>query len=362
MDAMSTRAVVCKPAVVLPDNVFTREMLKDTARKVLEGHPHLPRVLRIIENTGIETRHLVRPIEETVTPSGFGTRNDVFIAESKRLGERAAQEALDNAGLAAGDIDLIITTSCTGVMIPSLDAHLVATMDFSPRTRRLPITELGCAAGTVAMSRARELIAGGIAKNVLVVSHELCSLTYQREDLTMQALVGGLLFGDGVTAAVITGDDGARTGLQLDANESFLFEGSWGYMGFDIRDSGMHLILDKGIPGAVERQIAPVLLGFLDGQHFDKDDVDFFCLHPGGKKVIDEISRVFELDDEDTRASRDCLAEVGNLSSASILVVLRNIFERYTPKPGGRGLVVGFGPGFSAEMLLTTWRGPAAAG
>jgi 1,3,6,8-tetrahydroxynaphthalene synthase len=162
------------------------------------------------------------------------------------------------------------------------------------------------------------------------------------------------LFGDGVTACVVRGDGGGK-GLQLDENESFLFADSWGYMGFDIRDSGLHLILDKAIPGAVERQIAPVLLGFLDAMHKSKDQIDFFCLHPGGKKVLDEISRVFELAAEETQASRDCLAEVGNLSSASILVVLKNIFERYTPKAGDRGLVVGFGPGFSAEMLLGTW-------
>jgi 1,3,6,8-tetrahydroxynaphthalene synthase len=351
-----SQAVVCKPSLVVPDNVFTRDDLKATARKVLEGHPHLPRVLRIIENTGIERRHLVRPIEETVTPVGFGERNTRFIDESKRLGERAAAAALQNAELTPADIDLVITTSCTGVMIPSLDAHLVATMGFRPKTRRLPITELGCAAGTVALSRAREMIAGGVAKNVLVVAHELCSLTYQPADFTMQALVGGLLFGDGVTGCVVRGDGKHKgAGLALDSNESFLFADSWGYMGFDIRDSGMHLILDKAIPGAVERQIAPVLLGFLDGQNFKKEDVDFFCLHPGGKKVIDEIARVFELGEDDTRASRDCLAEVGNLSSASILVVLKNIFERYTPKAGERGLIVGFGPGFAAEMLLTTW-------
>lgn len=351
-------AVVCRPALVLPDNRLTRESLKATAARVLEGHPHLPRVLRIIENTGIETRNLVRPIEDTVVPAGFGERNNQFIEESKRLGERAARQALDHAGLEPRDIDFIITTSCTGIMIPSLDAHLIGALGFPARTRRLPMTELGCAAGTVALSRARELIRGGAATNVLIVAHELCSLTYQASDFTMQALVGALLFGDGVAGCVVRGDGKhAGPGLQLDANESFLFEGSWGYMGFDVRDTGMHLILDKGIPGAVERQIAPVLLGFLDAQKQQREDIDFFCLHPGGKKVLDEIARVFALGPDATRASRDCLAEVGNLSSASILVVLKNTFERYAPAPGDTGLVVGFGPGFSAEMLLTTWVG-----
>lgn len=353
-------AVMCLPALAFPEHELTRESVKDTARHVLEGHPHLPRVLRIIENTGIQKRHLVKPIEETVQPSGFGERNAKFIEVSMRLGEEATKGALANAGLQAKDVDFIITTSCTGVMIPSLDAHLISKLGFLPRTKRLPITELGCAAGTVALSRARELILAGAAKNVLIVAHELCSLTYQAKDLTMQALVGALLFGDGVAATVLRGDGGlppGGKGLQLDCNESYLFADSWGYMGFDVRDTGLHLILDKGIPGAVERHIAPVLLGFLDTQKMPKEELDFFCLHPGGKKVIDEIVRTLSLEDADVQASRDCLAEVGNLSSASILVVIKNTFERYTPKAGERGLIVGFGPGFSAEMLLTTWVG-----
>jgi 1,3,6,8-tetrahydroxynaphthalene synthase len=348
-------AVVCRPAVVLPDHEITDASVSAMAQRVLENHPTLlPRVLRIVKSAGIKQRRLVRPLEDTVVPTGFGERNNLFIETSKRLGEQAAMQAMENAGVKTADIDLIITTSCTGVMIPSLDAHLITKLGFSLKTKRLPITELGCAAGTVALSRAREFILAHPGANVLIVAHELCSLTYQPADFNMSALVGALLFGDGVTACVVRGD-GQGKGMQLDANESFLFEDSWGYMGFDIRDSGLHLILDKGIPGAVERQIAPVLLGFLDGQGKKKEQIDFFCLHPGGKKVIDEIARVFELAAEDTQASRDCLSEVGNLSSASILVVLKNIFERYTPKAGERGMVVGFGPGFSAEMLLTTW-------
>ena len=358
MSEVRPTAVVCLPALAFPENEFTRETVKDTARRVLADHPHLASVLRIIDNTGIQKRYLVKPIEETVVPTGFGERNAKFIEVSMRLGEQAARAALDNAGLAAKDVDFIITTSCTGIMIPSLDAHLITKMGFLPRTKRLPITELGCAAGTVALSRARELIAAGAAKNVLIVAHELCSLTYQPKDMTMQALVGALLFGDGVAAVVVRGDGLHQgPGLQLESNESFLFADSWGYMGFDIRDTGLHLILDKGIPNAVERQIAPVLLGFLDSQKIAKEELDYFCLHPGGKKVIDEIVRVLGLKDQDVQASRDCLAEVGNLSSASILVVIKNTFERYAPKAGERGLIVGFGPGFSCEMLLTSWLG-----
>ncbi len=351
--------VVCKPSLVVPPNELTRENLVMTANLVLgEGHRQLGRMRKIIDNSGIETRYLAQTIEETITPHGFGHRNDIFIKLSKELGERAAAEAMKNAGVEAKDIDLIITTSCTGFMIPSLCAHLIPTMGFKRTTKRLPVTERGCAAGAFAIALARDHIAAG-GKNALIVAHEFCSLTYQREDVSMQALVGALLFGDGVGAVVVRGvadDDKEVHGFALEASQTWLFEDSWGYMGFDVKDSGLHLVLDKGIPGAVERAIKPVMLGFLDSQGLAGSDLGFHVLHPGGRKVIDEVARTFGLADDALKASRDCLRDVGNLSSASILVVLKSIFERYTPTAGQRGLMTAFGPGFSAEMVLGRWR------
>ena len=354
-------AVACKPALVLPEHEFNRVTLQETATLVLgEGHRHLNRVKRIIDNSGIERRFLVQSLVDTITPNGFGVRNDIFIKASMELGERAAAQAMKNAGVDAADVDLIITTSCTGFMIPSLCAHLIPKMGFKRTTKRLPITERGCAAGAFALGLAREHIAGG-GKNVLIVAHEFCSLTYQRSDLSMQALVGALLFGDGVAACVVRGGDSTSTtlpaGFELQASQSWLFEDSWGYMGFEVKDSGLHLVLDKGIPGAVERSIKPVMLGFLDTQKLGAKDVDFHVLHPGGKKVIDEVARTFELEPTALQASRDCLRDVGNLSSASVLVVLKNTFENAKPDDGDRGLLTAFGPGFSAEMVLGRWRG-----
>ena len=187
--------VVCCPVVVLPDHEVTMDSLKAMAQRVLEGQASLlPRILRIIDNSGIKSRRIVRSMEDSVVPSGFGHRNDLFIETSKRLGEEAAARALESANLDAKDIHLIITTSCTGIMIPSLDAHLITKMSFGPRTKRLPITELGCAAGTVAMSRAREFILAHPGQNVLIVAHELSSVTYQPADFNMAALIGALLF------------------------------------------------------------------------------------------------------------------------------------------------------------------------
>jgi predicted naringenin-chalcone synthase len=349
--------IACKPAIALPPHELTRESVARTAELVLgEGHRHLPRMKKILGNAGIDRRWLVQSIEDTVTPNGFGFRNDLFIQASKELGERAAKEAIANAGLAATDIDFVITTSCTGFMIPALCAHLIPALGMKRTTKRLPVTERGCAAGAVALALAREHIAAG-GKNVLIVAHEFCSLTYQRADFTMQALVGALLFGDGVAACVVRGDGGGA-GLALTSSQTWLFEDSWGYMGFDVKDSGLHLVLDKAIPGAVERAIRPVMLGFLDTQGLSASDVDFHVLHPGGKKVIDEVARTFGLQDDALASSYECLRDVGNLSSASVLVVLKNTFERRAPQHGQRGLLTAFGPGFSAEMVLGHWHDP----
>jgi 1,3,6,8-tetrahydroxynaphthalene synthase len=346
--------VACLPAIALPRHEVNRQEVEWLADRVLGDHPSLlPRVRKMITNTGLEKRFWVQSMEDTIGPGGFGARNDLFIAESNRLGQQAAEQAMANAGVTAADIDLIITTSCTGFMIPSLCASLIPAMGFSRNTRRLPITERGCAAGGFAMSLARDHISlrGG---NVLIIAHEFCSLTYQRGDVNMQALVGALLFADGVGACVVRGD-GKGPGFALGESSTWLFEDSFKYMGFDVRDDGFHLVLDKEVPGAVERAIQPVMTNFLKEQKLSASDVDFHILHPGGRKVIDEVARTFGLPQSEFQPSYDCLTQIGNLSSASILVVLKNIFESKRPKHGDRGLMTVFGPGFSAEMSVGTW-------
>ena len=152
-------AIACKPALVVPEHRFDEDTLEATAKLFLgENFPRLGSILKMIKNAGVKQRFLVQPIEETLSHPGVKARNDLFISEVKRMGEAAAIEALKNANVDAEDIDLIITTSCTGFMIPSLDAYLIPKMGFRQSTKRVPITELGCAAGAVALSRARDFV------------------------------------------------------------------------------------------------------------------------------------------------------------------------------------------------------------
>lgn len=353
-------AIVCEPALALPEHVFDEDTVRQTARAFLgDKFPRLETVLKIIKNAGVDTRYMVQSPEETVQHPGFEARNTLFQETSKRLGEQAARAALHNAGIEPKDVDLVITTSCTGLMIPSLEAYLIPKMGMRADTKRMPITELGCAAGAVAMSRAREYCAVYPGSNVLIVAHELCSLTFQPKDLDMHALVSGLIFGDGVAACVVR-DNAEAVGMKLHQNASHLFENSHHYMGFDFDATGMHIVLDKHVPKAIDKEIAPVMREFLAGAGSDGSDVDFWCLHPGGRRVIDEIQKAFELGDGAVEPSRQTLREVGNLSSATVLVVLMNLFKYHRPEHGQRGLMAAMGPGFSVEMGLAEWHEPSA--
>jgi predicted naringenin-chalcone synthase len=346
--------VVCRPALALPEHCLNEADVMNTADLFLgKDYPRLGRIKQIIQNSGVKRRYLVQPLEKTLAREGLKATNDLFIREFKRLGAQAAREAMDHAGVGAEDIDLVITTSCTGFMIPSVCAHLIPELGMKRTTKRMPITELGCAAGSVSLARAREYIAAHPGSNVLIVAGEFCSLCFQPEDLSMQALVGAILFGDGVAACVVR--DAPVSGFSLEANGSYLFEDSWGYMGFDVRDAGFHLILDKDVPGAVVRQIAPVMKQFLEEHELGNGELDFWVLHPGGRKLMDKVQESFALSDTDLIASRECLEEVGNLSSASVLVVLKNTFDRHRPKHGARGFLAAFGPGFSVEMNVGRW-------
>lgn len=346
---------VTHPVLVQPEFELTREGVRETAVRFLgEDFPRLGTLMRIVENAGVENRRIVRPLDEILARDGLKASNDVYIDAYKELATRAASEALAKAGLEPEDVDVLITTSCTGFMIPSVCAHIIPELGMRRDCIRLPVTELGCAAGAAALSRARDFCLARPGANVLIVAGEFCSLCFQPGDLSMQALVGALLFGDGVAATVVRDSDDV-SGFKLTTSGSYLFEGSWDYMGFDVRDSGFHLILDKGVPGAVERQIAPVMKGFLQDRGVDRASLDFWCMHPGGRKLMEAVERSFELSEDDLRASRECLQEVGNLSSASVLVVLKLLFERHRPKAGETGFLAAFGPGFSVEMSLGEW-------
>ncbi|GAA3941733.1 1,3,6,8-tetrahydroxynaphthalene synthase [Actinomadura viridis] len=343
---------LCKPAVSVPEYVVTMEETLEFAERVHSGKPQLPLALRLIRNTGVRKRHIVQPIEEALRHPGFEERNRIYELESKKRCPEVIEQALANAAVTVRDIDAIIYVSCTGFLMPSLTAWLINSMGFRYDTRQIPIAQLGCAAGGAAINRAQEFCLAHPRSNVLIVSCELCSLCYQPGDDTIGALLSDGLFGDAVAAAVVRGTGG--TGMALERNSSYLIPDTEEWISYAVRGTGFHFQLDRRVPGTME-PLAPVLRELAANHGWDARNLDFYIIHAGGPRILDDLAKFLDVDREMFRYSWATLTEHGNIASAVVLDALRRLFEDDGPAPGATGMIAGFGPGITAEMAVGRW-------
>jgi 1,3,6,8-tetrahydroxynaphthalene synthase len=316
------------------------------------GKPQLPLALRLIENTGVRTRHIVQPIEQTLRHPGFEERNRIYEVESKRRCPEVIELALANADLGPWDIDAIIYVSCTGFLMPSPTAWLINTMGFRSDTRQIPIAQLGCAAGGAAINRAHDFCTAYPDRNVLIVSSELCSLCYQPDDDAVGNLLSDGLFGDAVAAVVVRGAGG--TGVSLERNASYLIPDTEEWISYAVKDTGFHFQLDRRVPGTME-PLAPVLRDLARDNGWEIPDVDFYIIHAGGPRILSDLSKFLGVDPGMFRHSWSTLTECGNIASAVVLEALRRLFDEGTTAPGASGIIAGFGPGITAEMAVGSW-------
>jgi 1,3,6,8-tetrahydroxynaphthalene synthase len=343
---------LCKPSVRVPEHVLTMEETLEFAERVHAGNPQLPLALRLIRNTGVRKRHLVQPLEKTLHHPGLEERNRVYEIESKKRCPAVIEEALANAGLTAPDIDVIIYVSCTGFLMPSLTAWLINAMGFRSDTRQLPIAQLGCAAGGAAINRAHDFCTAYPDANALIVSSELCSLCYQPDDDGVGSLLSDGLFGDAVAAAVVRGRGG--TGMSLERNASYLIPNTEDWISYAVRATGFHFQLDRRVPGTME-PLAPVLRDLAGKHGWDAGNLDFYVIHAGGPRILDDLAKFLGVDQHAFRHSRATLTEHGNIASAVVLDALRRLFEEGTAEAGATGVIAGFGPGITAEMAVGSW-------
>ena len=337
---------------VLPDFKVDQEKVKQVGRSLLKGKvPFLEQALGLFTNAGVDTRYLVCDIDEILANGDLGWRNRVYQKACIELGSRLTEDMLAQTGIGADEIDLIITTSCTGFMIPSVDAHLINRFKMRPDTKRLPLTELGCAAGAMALSRANEYLTAFPTHKVLVLAIELPSLTCQTKDFRVANLVSAALFGDGGVAALLSG---VPSNCELLSGQTHFFFDTPNLMGFELDQKGFKIILDKKISDLVLTHFREPMDRFLAAQGWTLDQVRHFVLHPGGRRILDSLKKVLFLDEVDVQISRQVLREVGNLSSASVLWVLYETLKR---NPKGPGIMAAFGPGFNAELLAARFHG-----
>ena len=310
------------------------------------------RLLRTFHgNAGVDRRHLAIPLEDYARLDSFDAANDRFLDESVVLGAQALEDALKAADLTPSDVDLIITTTVTGLAVPSLDARIAAVVGLRPDVKRVPIFGLGCVAGAAGVARLHDHLVGHPDDVAVLVAVELCSLTVQRDDVSVPNLVASGLFGDGAAAVVASGATSGRGVAVLDSR-SRLYPDSERTMGFDIGGSGLRIVLDAQVPAIVGRYILDDVEAFLEVHGLTRDDIGWWVCHPGGPKVIDALRDALGLSDHDVALTRASLAEIGNLSSASVLHVLADTLAERPPPAGSHGMLMAMGPGFCSELVL----------
>jgi alkylresorcinol/alkylpyrone synthase len=320
-----------------------------------------PRLLtRLHANCGVDTRYFVLPIEKYPDLQGFKQTNDEWITAAVTLGETAITRALSPLGLTPADISAIFFASVTGIASPTIDARLINLMPFPTHVKRTPIFGLGCVAGAAGIARASDYVRAFPKEIVLLLSVELCSLTWQDDDQSVANLISTGLFGDGCAAVVIAGDDAVLptppiATPKILATRSTFYRHTEHIMGWDIRDTGFRIVLSPDVPKVVLDNLRGDVDSFLASQNLTLADIGSWVFHSGGPKVLEATEKALDLPKEALALSWKSLGEVGNLSAASVLCVLEDTIKNHPGKPGTYGILAAMGPAFCLELVLLRW-------
>jgi alkylresorcinol/alkylpyrone synthase len=343
-------------ASAFPKHYYKQKVLVEALKNYWRDRLPNPGILdRLDESMKVDGRYLVRPIEFYETMGTWGEANDTWIESALELGEKALCRALVSAGLQPHELSAIFVTSVTGIAAPSLDARLANRMGLSPNIKRIPIFGLGCVAGAAGIARAADYVRGYPDQAAALLSVEFCSLTLQRDDLSMAHIISAMLFGDGAAATIVVGSEVESDGPEILATKSILYPNTERVMGWDISEKGFRIVLSPEVPDTVVKHLGEDVDAFLAEQGFSRSDIKSWVMHTGGPKVLEATSTALGLTESDLAASWECLRKVGNLSSTSVLLVLEDVYSHRRPEPGSLSILAAMGPGFCSELVLLRW-------
>ncbi len=350
-------------ASALPPRYYTQQQVFDELARHWSSDLENPALLqRFHQRVGVDGRYFALPLEEYAEMERWGQFNAVWLRVAEELGEQAIHTALARAGLHKDQIGALLTVTVTGVVSPSLDAHLCNRMELPADVRRTPIFGLGCVAGAAGIAQAADYVRAYPEKIAVLLSVELCSLTWQRRDLSIANLIATGLFGDGAAAVIVAGDQvklpqatETQAGPTIVATASSFYRDTEEAMGWDIGEEGFRIVLSPEVPAIIREHLPQDLEGFLAANGLTRDQITSWVLHTGGPKVLEAMADAAGVTREECALSWESLRKVGNLSSASVLFVLEDTIRERRPEPGSYGILAAMGPGFCSQLVLLRW-------
>src|SRR3954447_17692319 len=331
----------------VPPHVMEQQHAKEVGRRAFGRKALFDRLSGVFDNAAIARRHLVAPAEWYEQPHGWAERNAVYLAAAEQMFEDAARSAIDQAGVLPADIDGVVSVSTTGIATPSLEARVGPRLGLRSDARRIPVFGLGCAGGVSGLALTTRLAASDPGTNWLFVTVETCSISIRLDSDDPAAIVATALFGDGAAAAVVTSGEGGLATLRGSAEK--LWPDTLGIMGWQVEDPGLGVLFDRAIPPFIEAELAEAVDDMCVQLGIAREDIDRFCCHPGGVKVIDAIETALQLNQGELNLEREVLKDFGNMSAPTVLFVLDRLLKRGLPD---RVLMTAFGPGFTCAGLM----------
>jgi alkylresorcinol/alkylpyrone synthase len=356
---MEGRAQIIGVETVFPPHLVEQSTLTDAIKEKWQDFDLNTRVVdKLHGSSQVKKRHIALSVENCVRDSTFAERNGTYIEVGVDLAEKVVSSLLEKSGVKPREISEIIFTTVTGLAVPSIEARLMNRLPFSPHCKRIPMFGLGCVAGAAGVARAADYLRGNPDDLVVLLALELCSLTFQNDDISMANIVATGLFGDGAAAVLLAGKNRAATlpkGPRVIDSRSFFFPNSERVMGWDITENGFKIVLSAEVPSIAKEKIPRCVDELLAAHHIHRSDVAAWIAHPGGPKVMQGLSEGLNLPPDALRLSHESLSEEGNLSSASVLLILQKTLAQKSFRPGDFGVMLAMGPAFCAEVVLLQW-------